>query len=132
MENSIKENINEVEKKSTELSYPEYIKSLKDIGVASYEVDVSNHNKLFKSTSGQELSLLGQLLETKCSDEFNTDKIIQAVNSKNQGMSDYSTLLKELADAGVCTFFVDLKNMCVRYKGAKQGQEYIEKIPDAI
>lgn len=130
METGIIEIIESIEEKSAGLSFPEYINNLKQAGVVSYDVEVCNRNKVFKTKSGQEVPILGQLIEIDCDEKFNRDKAIEAIKRTQAGTTSYSTFLRELADAGVHTYFVDLKNMFIKYKGTKEGEEYTEKIEE--
>ncbi len=130
METQIVEIIESIEEKSAGLAFPEYINNLKEAGVVSYDVEVCNRNKVFKTKAGQEVPILGQLIEIDCGEKFNRDKTMEAIKRTQEGTTSYSTFLRELADAGVHSYFVDLKNMFVKYKGSKEGEDYTEKIEE--
>lgn len=110
--------------------YPYFVKNLKAIGVANYEVKVRNHKRTYTSVTGDKLVIQGDLPEFECAETFELDSVKTAIRRNQEGITDYPTFLREIGAAGIHTYVADLENMMVIYQGPNSEYEYEEKIPE--
>ena len=122
--------IRDIEARSAGQSYPVYVKNMKAVGICRYEVLVRSHDRTFYITDGEQLKIPGHSATLTCAERFNLAKTKEAVRRTQQGLTDYSTFLKEIAEAGVHTYVADLEEMQIIYKGLHAGEKYAEKIPE--
>src|SRR5688500_3395293 len=99
--------IQQAEQQAEGLSYPGYVKKLKDIGVSNYEVRIKNHNRKFTSQNGEEVLLRGDLPPVECAETFDLEAVKEAVRRRQNGLTDYPTFLTEIAGAGVHNYIAD-------------------------
>lgn len=111
--------------------YPKTFKSLKDAGVLSYQVDTSTYltifygkNELFEICAPQDFKCLN------IAKDYNIVLIKSAIQNSQKGLIDYPQFLKEIAQAGVSHYLVEMPLNKITYFGARPGEEYIESIPD--
>lgn len=119
------------EKRSFGKSYPVYINNLKEIGVKSYTVTVSTHDRrIFCGVHDQLLEIPGKVSPIHCADDFNLDGVKTALHRTQTGQSDYPLFMQEIAAAGVHFYTADLMNRTVKYFGRSSADYYEEAIPN--
>ncbi len=108
--------------------YPKLFEALKDAGVISYDVFVASHTRSYhsKSTDWQVIEPLEVSLIVAQS--FNEESIKKALARRRDRQANYGEFLKELGQAGVKEYSIDMHNRTATYKG-DAGQEYVERIP---
>jgi uncharacterized protein YbcV (DUF1398 family) len=121
--------LQEAMERSAGKTYPEYVQNLRSIGVASYEVTVSNHDRVFRSDEGQQLVLRGSGVDLVCALSFLEKEVKAAVLRTQQGLTGYPEFLSEIAAAGVHSYTADLAGRKVTYKGRNAEDSYEEGIP---
>lgn len=119
-----------IEKKSEGQAYPYLVKNLKAVGVDNYEVKVGSHKRTFTNINGDKLIVPGEFPEIDPAETFQLDAVKIAVKRSQDGLTDYSTFLKEIAEAGIHTYVADLAGMKVIYQGPNSEYEYEETIPE--
>lgn len=122
--------IRDVEARSTGKPYPVYVKNMKGVGISRYKVFVCNHDRTFYKADGEQLEIPGHAVTLTCAERFDLAKTKEAIRRTQQGLTDYSAFLKEIAEAGVHTYVADLEKMEIIYNGMHAGEKYTEKIPE--
>jgi uncharacterized protein YbcV (DUF1398 family) len=119
--------INECAKK--QLSFPESIKRLKEIGIERYYTDLVRMEKIYYSHNGEShvermpIDNMPELAET-----FNEAKVIEALRSIQNGETDYHVFIRSIVAAGIANYIVYIDGRHVNYIGRK-GELYTEKFP---
>lgn len=103
---------------------------MKAAGICGYKVLVCNHDRTFYTADGEQLEIPGHTAALTCAERFDAAKTKEAIRRTQQGLTDYSAFLKEIAEAGVQTYVADLEKMEIIYNGLLAGEKYAEKIPE--
>ncbi|RYF99651.1 MAG: DUF1398 domain-containing protein [Chitinophagaceae bacterium] len=124
------EHIREVEKLTIGKPYPFYAHQLRKVGFEKYEVTVKNHNRTFTYNINEDIFVPGHFEEDlQCADTFELSAVVAAIKNNQDGNTDYSKFLEEIAHAGVHSYVADLTEMQIIYNGKKVGELYAEPIP---
>lgn len=109
-------------------NYPDLAKRLHEIGIESYTVDTATSTILYRFANGQNFLQPGTALR-RINEKFDKQKTIDAIRNNQQGKTDYSGFMNEIAEAGVRFYEATLNgnNKRVAYIGA--GGLYEERIP---
>lgn len=109
-------------------SYPDLAQRLHKIGMESYTVDTATSTILYRFSHGEHVIQDGKSIR-QIATTFDKEKTILAVRNNQQGKSDYSGFMQEIADAGVRFYEATLigDNKRVVYIGT--GGFYEESIP---
>ncbi len=109
-------------------NYPDLAKRLNQIGVASYTVDTASGSILYRFDAGKNVLQPGNISPRTVNENFGEQKTIQAVRNNQQGKTDFTGFMNEIAAAGVRFYEATLVgNKRVTYIGI--GGSYEEKIP---
>lgn len=119
------------EQRSFGLPYPQYVNNLRELGVTSYLVNVSNYDRRIFTSHLSALEIPGNEPALPCSDQFNRDALKRALIRTQSGLSNYPTFLSEIASAGAHFYTVDVWNRAVVYFGRSPMDRYEEIIPHA-
>jgi uncharacterized protein YbcV (DUF1398 family) len=116
--------------KKEQWPYPKTFQALKDAGVTSYEVIPSSRqityfigNDSFQEPipAGFQPHPLGKIYKIKA--------IMQAIKDAQLHTITYEGFLKQIANAGVALYRVEMESNVITYLGANSGEEYAEIIP---
>jgi uncharacterized protein YbcV (DUF1398 family) len=114
------------------MAFPEVIKKLHQIGIQSYNVDLISMTKtsydiknLFHTQN------LNQFSYSNISQEFNTQKIKDALLSIQKKETNYPQFLKQIMEAGVCRYEVFIRGFKTIYLGYN-GDLYVEPFPSSF
>ena len=121
--------IKEAERQAAGKPYTLYVKSLKAIGVIAYEVVITNLDRTFKNLEGKEVFIKGNAKACRPVANFSLHEVKAAVKRTQQGVTDYTRFIEEIAAAGVHTYFADLLIHEISYKGKNVSDNYTEVIP---
>ena len=123
---SLDEQIQEAYK--TSASYPEAVKKLIAIGVQSYSVEVTTGIMLYRFNNGENVVHQQTTVARQVSGNFNHEATVQAVRNTQQGKTDYTAFMNEIAKAGIRFYEATFTgNKRVTYLGI--GGMYEEAIP---
>jgi uncharacterized protein YbcV (DUF1398 family) len=116
--------------KAEKWAFPKTFKLLKDAGVSSYEVMTSKHQIIYydgKQTYQEPPPKEFSSLEIAA--DFSLEDLKKALKNVQTGQTNYEEFLKEIAQAGIHHYRVDMASHTVTYYGAKSGEEYAEVVP---
>jgi len=122
--------IESAERRAAGQPYPYLVKNLKSLGIDNYVVKVCNRKRTYTATNGEKLVISGDLDEVDCEETFELEKVKAAVKRTQEGLTDYTTFLREIGAAGIHTYVADLTGMKVIYQGPNSEYEYEEIIPE--
>lgn len=111
-------------------NYPELARRLGSIGVESYTVDTASSAILYRFDEGKNVHQSGKIPVRMISENFNKEQTIAAIRNNQQGKTDYSGFMDDIAGSGVRFYEATLQgnNRRVTYIGI--GGMYEEVIPD--
>lgn len=97
---------------SGEISFAQFLDELLQKGIITYEIDVATGQATYKGDHAEFItdSQLSQII----SDKFNRNKVIEAITNISLPFLDF---LKEIAEAGVAAYHVDIREKKVEYIG---------------
>jgi len=114
--------------------YPKTFQSLKEAGVLSYKVAWGEkYEGVYKGTFGEwrEAFPHGFKPIKRRNEIFNEEQVKKAIERHQKGLTDFITLLLELAEAGVSHYTVDMDEQSVTYYDSTEKCAYRENIPQA-
>ena len=107
------------------LSFLDAIKKLRNTGVWGYRVEVSTHSKtIFDQNDSVTLK---EKYELKVQRQFVKQQIVDALRLRQNGKTSYEEFMKQIAEAGVFDYIVDIPGKKVIYRGLFKNHE--EKMP---
>jgi uncharacterized protein YbcV (DUF1398 family) len=100
---------------------------LVEAGVKCYEVDLVESKKKYfgDSTSVTTALPVGKL---EISDYFDPQAFKDVLHKLQTFKTSFAQFLKEIAEAGICSYQVDMEAMTVTYYGKQPGEKIIEKV----
>lgn len=114
---------------SKELSFPQVIKMLSQIGIERYYTDLVAMKKTFYSYQ-DETYIVPMHIENlpKIATGFHETQVIEALRAIQKDEIDYNEFIRNIAAAGTTSYTVFITGKQVSYIGRK-GETYIEKFP---
>lgn len=113
--------------------YPKTFNALKERGVLSYEVTVSNHQITY---FGGQYSFQEQVPEEfqalEITKALNVDLLKKALENTRLKITNYEEFLKEIAQAGVHHYQVDMLKNTVSYFGTNSHESLVENVPQQL
>jgi uncharacterized protein YbcV (DUF1398 family) len=112
-----------------DLSFPEQVKRLSEIGIERYYTDLFRMEKIFYTHNGE--SYIKRIpIENmpKTADGFNETKVIEVLRLIQKEEINYSAFIRGIVAAGTVSYTVYIDGRQVIYVGRK-GEAYIEKFP---
>src|SRR4051812_43201556 len=91
-------------------NYPDLAKRLNEIGVESYTVDTASGTILYRFNEGENILQEGNIPPRTIAEKFNSEKTIAAIRTNQQGKSDYTGFMNEIAESGVRFYEATLNN----------------------
>ncbi|HVX01024.1 MAG TPA: DUF1398 family protein [Candidatus Babeliaceae bacterium] len=111
-------------------AYPYTFKQLQSAGVANYTVELSTPIAFYRNSNNViEFQEIISKETLQISKQFCIEKLEQAIDRHQQLKTNYLELLRELADAGVTRYKVDMKSRMITYYGSQLSQNHKESIP---
>ncbi|WP_025763791.1 DUF1398 family protein [Dyadobacter tibetensis] len=123
--------IESLEAKSQGLPFSERIAHYKRAYIDNYIVRVGSGDTTYTSKNGDKLIVPGETEPFEAHETFQLESVREAIQRYRNGNTDYNVFLKELGEAGIHTFVVDLRSMKVIYQGPNSEYEYEEMITEA-
>lgn len=111
--------------------YPRIFDALKDAGVESYDVEVSHHRIVHHGGGAEWVEPSPEAVTLPIADRFDEDALKLALRRVQEKKTDYLQFLREIADAGVRSYRVDMRSRTVSYRGAP-GEEHVENVPRSM
>lgn len=108
--------------------FSSFISILLGNGVACYFHYVSTGNIIFVKHSGETVMLKNERKLLSVQNEFDSDKVKFIVKQHFRGQVSYADYCKQLADAGVAKWVVDLSEMARCYYSKRNEVIYSEAI----
>lgn len=112
----------------TASNYPDLVKKLIAIGIASYTVEVSTKTILYRFSNGELHLQPGGIEPLTIAKEFNEQNTIQTIRNNQQGKTDYLGFINEIANAGVRFYEATLNGINKRVTYIGFGGFYEEAI----
>ena len=109
-------------------NYPDLVSKLIAIGIQSYTVDVVTGTILYRLPNGENILHFNNGARN-IEENFSEEKTVQAIRNNQQGKTDFSTFINEIAIAGIRFYEATLNgnNKRVTYIGSNGS--YQEMIP---
>ena len=115
----------------TGADFPGYIQGLKRLGLLHYEFMVTDGSAVYFGADGYEVKREAGYAPKAIARPASTEALRQAIAAHQQGLSDFPTICKQAAGAGVEKWKVDLENMTCTYFDADGRIMLVEPIPQA-
>jgi uncharacterized protein YbcV (DUF1398 family) len=115
---------------SKKLSYPEFAKELKKIGVTKYFYDLIDGKTVFYGKNNHQLKHDAKYPPLKISTEPSKDYFIHILRLHQHGKTDFMKFCKDCAESGVANWISDFSKMKVTYYDLKNNILYEEQIPE--
>lgn len=112
--------------------YPRIFDALKNAGVESYDVEVSNHRIVHHGGDVEWVEPPPpEAVTLPIEDRFDEDALKLALRRVQEKKTDYLQFLREIADAGIRSYHVDMNSRTVAYAG-RPGEEHVETVPRSM
>ena len=112
--------------------YPRIFDALKDAGAESYDVEVSHHRIVHRGGGSQWVEPVPTGWTTlPIADRYDESALNLALRRVQEKKTDYLQFLREIADAGIRSYRVDMKSRTVTYSG-RPGEEHVENVPPSM
>jgi uncharacterized protein YbcV (DUF1398 family) len=112
-----------IERRSTgKTSYSEFLKELSEIGIIQYDIDVATGEATYKGL--QSKLKTDPQVNFAISNQFDRDSAVQSITNITLPFLDF---LRELANAGIKTYQVNISEKKAIYLGAN-GEEIVEPL----
>lgn len=109
--------------------FPKYILELKNMGVKTNEIIVSDSSWIFKGEGNHAISFKKGLESVKVSDSSSSERFKIILTNHQKGETDYATFCIQAGEAGVEKWVTDLEKMTVTYLDKNGDILSLEAIP---
>lgn len=116
----------------TGADFPKYAADLKELGVAAYKTSISDGHTEYRSSCGFKLQSDGIYPTLEIAENADKEKLSYYIKNHQQGGSDFLTLCREAASAGVEGWEVDLQKFTCTYFSKKGESILLETIPQDL
>lgn len=113
-----------------ELTFPEVVQRLVEVGVESYFCDLANGAETFYTVDGKTHRETMVLLLRPIAEDFSLADLVAAIRGAQTDTIRYPEFMKRLAAAGVIGYWAFLTGRRVIYFGRK-GEMHVEEFPNA-
>lgn len=110
--------------------FPQYIQDLKTIGVKIYETFVRDGHTEYFGKDGNRISSLPKYDPIEIAENCQYAKFREILRFHQEGKSDYFTFCKEVAEAGIAKWMVDVDKLNCIYFDSNNTLIYEEEIPE--
>jgi len=104
----------------SEISFSKFLEELSQRSINEYEIEVATGQATYKGVNSEFIT--DSQVSLVISDKFNRNKVLEAISNISLPFLD---LLKEIAEAGVITYRVDISEKKITYIGT--SEEKIEE-----
>lgn len=109
--------------------FPEYIKEIKELGVASFETWVFDSHTNYFGKNGFQINSQPKYEEITIANSSDKDTFKHYLSIHQKGETDYFTFCNHCAETGVEKWIVDLIKMTCTYYDKAENKIVIEKVP---
>jgi uncharacterized protein YbcV (DUF1398 family) len=111
-----------------EITFPEVVKKLADIGTERYIIDLVGLKKLYYGTNNQTYIGSFEFEASKVKQKFNQEEIKKTISDIQQNKINYQTFLHRIIAAGCSHYEVFITGKKAIYFG-RDGSHHIELFP---
>ncbi|REE78695.1 uncharacterized protein YbcV (DUF1398 family) [Paenibacillus taihuensis] len=131
-------NIEEVKRiskvsKQEKWPYPRTFQELQDAGVASYRTCIADNQTVFMGEAGsssyEEPNDKSAASSLEVAEQFQSDAVRRGLAHHKQHRTPFTDFIKDMADAGVHYYEVNMKERTINYTSGRPGESYVEAIP---
>ncbi|MBS0650996.1 MAG: DUF1398 family protein [Verrucomicrobia bacterium] len=110
--------------------FPKTLTALKEAGVAYYDVDLMTYEIIYHG-DGKSLKQSGVLSyqQPPKKGPFDKNALFKAITKHQTEKTSYSDCMKEVIEAGIVSYRVDIIERTCSYFGSSEGESYVEKFP---
>lgn len=109
--------------------YPKTFQELINAGVTSYRTNVADGRTVYVGEGDQYEEWHESLSPPlKISARFQAEAVKRGLKHHQKNQTSYSDFLKDMADAGVHYYDVDMDKRTINYTSSKPGETYVEEI----
>lgn len=121
--------ISEVSKRE-KWPYPRTFQELLGAGVVSYRTSIANGQTVYRGASGQYEEAHDAAVSTlEVAEHFQADAVKSGLGHHQRHRTPFSDFLRDMADAGVWFYEVNMSERTIDYTSGKPGESYVEAIP---
>ena len=118
------------EKVKTGADFPKYIQDIKELGVIAFETFVKDSHTQYFGENNFSINSHPQYEELYIAEITDAHKFMAQLKLHQQGKTDYFTLCKDCAEAGIEKWKVDLNQMTCTYYDQSDHEILVEEIPN--
>jgi uncharacterized protein YbcV (DUF1398 family) len=118
-------------KVKTGADFPRYIQELKELGLKKYTNYVTDGHTEYQGTDGQNLQGPAKYPEMMIAAQSLPEILKRVIKEHQEGKTDYLTVCRQAAEAGVEKWIVDLVAMTCTYYDTAGNALMVEAIPNA-
>lgn len=110
--------------------FPDYIREIKQLGVASYVTWVADGHTEYFGENGFRATSEPRYASLKIADQSQKEVFEKCIKIHQQGGSDYPTVSRQAAETGVEKWAVNLVAMTCTYFDRAGNEILVEQIPE--
>lgn len=118
-------------KVKTGADFPRYIQELKELGLKNYTNYVADGHTDYQGANGYNLAGSAKYPEQVVKAQSSPEALKRAIKEHQEGKTDYLTVCRQAAEAGVEKWIVDLVSMTCTYYDIGGNTLMAEAIPNA-
>lgn len=109
--------------------FPKYVQEIKSLGLAYYEYLVTNGITVYHGANGYEVKS-DPIYESKTiASPSSAEKLRNSIEIHQKGLTDFLTICRQAAEAGVEKWVVDTRKMMCTYHDLAGNEMVAEPIP---
>lgn len=110
--------------------FPKTLSALKDAGVEYYDVDLTTYEIIYHG-DGKTMKQSGVLSfeQPPKKGSFDQNALVKAIIKHQTEKTAYKDCMKEVIEAGIVRYRVDITQRTCSYFGSSEGESYEEKFP---
>lgn len=112
------------------INYPQFIDLLVQAGLIAYTAEVALNRITFFGTAGKAYVEQGPAVSGSTLGSYDETAIRSAIADAQKKTIDHQTFLKQIYEAGITVYEVNLRSRKIEYKG--EGLSYKENIPSSL
>ena len=110
-------------------NFPAFAKTIKELGVQTFETFVEDGSSIYKGNDGHEVSGVQKYAPLLIYGIVNPEKFLADLRNHQQGNTDFFQFCKDCADSGIFKWIVDLNSKTCTYYDCEGNHVFKEKIP---
>jgi uncharacterized protein YbcV (DUF1398 family) len=116
-------------KVKTGADFPAYIQELKQLGLTGYSFMVTDGSAVYYGKDGYEVRREPGFAPQVIASPANAEALLHAISNHQQGGSDFPTICRQAAEAGVEKWAIDMQAMTCTYFDLAGNKMLAEPIP---